>query len=49
VGVCRGYGKHFAADVGIVIQGEDPSELPERMLACCSFHKIDMDVRQILD
>jgi hypothetical protein len=49
VGVCRGYGKHFAADVGIVIQGEDPSELPERMLACCSFHKIDVEVRRKLD
>jgi len=43
VGVCRGYAKHGSADIGIVIQGEDPSELPEKMLACVCFNKIDID------
>lgn len=49
VGVCRGYAKMFAADVGIVIQGEEPGELPEKMLGCVSFNKIDTEVRQKLD
>lgn len=49
VSMCRGYSKNFAADVGIVIQGEDPSELPERMLGCGSFHKVNTDIRQKLD
>ena len=49
VGLCRGSAKHFAADVGIVIQGEEEAELPEKMLACVSFHKIDLDVRKKLD
>lgn len=49
VGVCRGYGKHFAADVGITIQGEENAELPEKMLGCASFHKIDIDIRQKVD
>jgi hypothetical protein len=39
----------FAADVGIVIQGEDRSELPEKMLACVSFNKINIEVRQKLE
>eukprot|EP01035_Chromulina_nebulosa_P032590 gene32590-43542_t len=43
VGVCRGYAKHGSADIGIVIQGEDPSELAEKMLACVCFNKIDID------
>jgi Protein ENHANCED DISEASE RESISTANCE 2, C-terminal len=49
VGVCRGYGKHFASDVAVVIQGENCMELPEKILACASLHKIDIDVRQKLE
>lgn len=49
VGVCRGYTKVAAADLGIVIQGEDPSELPEKMLGCVCFNHIDMEVRHKLD
>jgi len=49
VGLCRGSARHFAADVGIVIQAEDESELPEKLLACVSFHKIDVEVRRKLD
>lgn len=49
VGLCRGSAKHFAADVGIVIQGEDEAELPEKMLGCVSFHKIELEVRRKLD
>jgi hypothetical protein len=44
VGVCRGYGKHFAADVGILFES-DKDELPEKLLGCASFHKIDMENR----
>jgi hypothetical protein len=43
VGLCRGYAKHGSADIGVVIQGEDHSELPEKMLACVCFNKIDID------
>lgn len=49
VGVCRGYTKMAAADLGIVIQGESPSELPEKMLGCVCFNHIDMEVRHKLD
>lgn len=45
VGVCRGYGKLFVCDVGVVIQGEEAYELPEKMLCCGAFNKVDMDVR----
>jgi hypothetical protein len=48
-GLCRGSARHFAADVGVIVQGEDEDELPEKMLACVSFHKIDIDVRRRLD
>lgn len=41
IGVCRGYAKHFTADVGIVIQGESEDELPEMLLSVGSVRKIN--------
>ncbi len=49
VGVCRGYAKHMVNDCGVVIQGEGPAELPERMLACVSLNNIDVNIRMKLD
>jgi hypothetical protein len=49
VGVCRGASKYFAADVGIVIQGESMLELPERLVGCVSINKIDTEILQALD
>ena len=49
VGLCRGYSKLFSTDLGVVIQGEDPDELPERVLACVSLNKVDVDCRKKLD
>jgi hypothetical protein len=33
----------------VVVQGEEPYELPEKILCCGSFHKVDMGVRVKLD
>lgn len=49
IGVCRGYAKHFTADVGIVIQGEDEEELPEMLLSVGSVRRINTAVRRKLD
>ena len=35
-------------DIGIVIQGESPEELPERVLAAVALNRIDVDVRSKL-
>lgn len=43
VGVCRGYARMGSADIGVVIQGEDPLELPEKMLACFCLNRLDID------
>ncbi len=48
-GICRGYGRHFTCNLGVVIQGESPSELPERLLCVITLHKPDVDVRMQLD
>lgn len=45
VGICRGYGKHFTCNIGIMIQGESEAELPERMLAVLTQNKVDLDHR----
>lgn len=39
----------FYIFLGIVIQGEDESELPERMLMCCTQNKLDVDCRVRLE
>ncbi len=49
VSVCRGYAKNFTCNIGIVIQGEDDSELPERMLMCITQDKIDIAMRMDLE
>ena len=49
VGLCRGYAKNIINDCGIVIQGEGPGELPERMLACAGLNHIDCNIRKKLD
>ena len=49
VGICRGFGKNFAADVAFVLQGEGEDELPEMMLACLHINKIDVEQRRKLD
>ena len=46
--LCRGLVKQFAADLAIVIQGEDEGELPERVLGCLHIHKIDLELRRRL-
>jgi len=46
--LCRGFVRHFSADLGIVIQGEDENELPERLLAVLHIDKIDLDLRRKL-
>lgn len=48
-GFARGYSKAFAADMGIVLQGETPEELPERLLALAHVNKVDVNVRRLLD
>ena len=48
VGLCRGYAKQLVNDCGVVIQGESPGELPERMLCCVSLNRIDVGVRRKL-
>lgn len=48
-GFARGYSKAFAADMGIVLQGETPEELPERLLALAHVHKVDVNIRRLLD
>jgi hypothetical protein len=45
VGVCRGYASAFTANLGVVIQGEHEDELPEKILACFTIKKINMNVR----
>lgn len=49
VGLCRGYAKNIVNDVGIVIQGEQDGELPERILAVGSLNRINVNIRQKLD
>jgi len=49
IGVCRGYAKHFTADVGIVIQGEREEELPEMLLSVGSVRKINFSYIRKLD
>ena len=50
VGICRGYGKHFICNIGVMIQGETEEELPERMLFVMTQNKLDLDYRmQLLD
>ena len=41
VGLSRGYAKQGAADVGIVIQGEEDQELPEKIIGCVTFNHVD--------
>ena len=49
IGVCRGYAKHFTADVGIVIQGEEEDELPEMLLSVGSVRRINFSYIRKLD
>ena len=49
IGVCRGYAKHFTADVGIVIQGESEEELPEMLLSVGSVRKINFSYMRKLE
>ncbi len=49
VGICRGYAKNFSADVGIVLQADHESELPEKLLGCVSINHIDPEIRRKLD
>lgn len=46
--LCRGLVKQFAADLAIVIQGEEEGELPERVLGSLHIHKIDLELRRRL-
>ena len=46
--LCRGFVKQFGADLAIVIQGEDESELPEKVVGCLHIHKINLDLRRKL-
>jgi hypothetical protein len=43
VSMCRQYSKMFSCNIGVVIQGETDEELPERVLLCLTFVKIDPD------
>ncbi len=49
VGLCRGYAKNMVNDTAIVIQGETPDELPERLLCCATLSHIDLTLRKRLD
>ena len=49
VGLCRGYAKSYICNMGIVIQGENCNELPEKLLACFSVNYIDLDVSSTLE
>mgnify|MGYP003387813485 CR=1 FL=1 len=40
VGICRGYGKHFTCNIGIMIQGESEAELPEIWTTAFSWRKM---------
>ena len=46
--LCRSFVKFFAADLAIVIQGENEGELPERVLGCAHIHKLDLSLRRSL-
>lgn len=48
VSVCRTYTKSAAAEIGVVIQGEDMRELPEKVLCVCCLSHVDMDMRRKL-
>ena len=48
-GLCRGYAKHFSADLGIMLEPASDVELPEKLLACIGINKIDVDLRKKLD
>ena len=39
----------MCADLGVVLQGEDESELPEKMLFCITQNKLDLDIREQLE
>jgi hypothetical protein len=41
VGVCRRYMSALTVDIGLVIQGEAPDELPEQMLGSIRVHAAD--------
>ena len=49
VGVVRGYAKNMVGDVGIVLQGETPDELPEKLLCCVTMNKVNVNIRKKLD
>lgn len=48
VGVCRNYVKDLTVDLGIVLQGEKESELPERLIGCLRLEGLDVNVRTVV-
>ena len=48
VGLCRGYAQALVADCAVIIQGESPEELPERVLCCARLNHIDLSLRRRL-
>ena len=42
VRLAAGYAKTLVVDLGLVIQGEDASELPERVVACWRIKFMDL-------
>ena len=48
VGLCRGYAQALVADCAVILQGETPDELPERILCCARLHHIDLSLRRRL-
>lgn len=45
VGMCRSYTSMFSTNIAFVIQGDDSSELPERLIGCVRLDTIDIECR----
>jgi len=46
VSVCRSYVSDLSIDLGVVLQGENAEELPEKLLCCIRLSRLDLNVRK---
>jgi hypothetical protein len=49
VSVCRRYMNLLTVDIGLVIQGNSPDELPEQMMGSIRLHGVDPQKAPTLD